>query len=239
MKLDLLHVAGQNNDIAMLHYRPKRPRGVALVAGHGYSSSKHNLDFLCGFLCGHGFDVLSLDFPGHKLGAGGGVLRGVDDCIDAMEAAVTYARASGLSTIYTMGHSLGAMTALMVAARDPKIAGVVSIATGYGRPTALASLQKAGTADFRSAYVDGAALPDLVRDVDTRYDELLPRLAGRPVLYVAAAHDAMVNRASVDELYGRAPDPKTLVVIDSDHTSAGEHARREVLAWLNELHPRS
>lgn len=239
MKLELLRVAGQNNDVAVLHYRPKRPRGVALVAGHGYSSSKHNLDFLCGFLSGHGFDAFSLDFPGHKLGASGGVLRGIDDCIDAMEAAVARARESGFKTIYTMGHSMGAMTALLAGARDPKIAGVVSIATGYGRPTALASLQRAGVADFRSAYVDGAPLPDLVRGVDERYDELLPRLAGRPTLFVAASRDAMVNRASVDELYNRAPDPKTLAVIDSDHTNAGENARREVLEWLNGLHPRN
>lgn len=239
MNLDLLRVPGQNNDVAVLHYQPKRPRDIAVVAGHGYSSSKHNLDFLCGFLCGHGFDVFSLDFPGHKLGAGGGVLRGVDDCIDAMEAAVTRAREGGVATIYALGHSMGAMTALLVAARDPSIAGVVSIATGYGRPSALASMQKAGVADFRSAYVDGAPLPELVRDVDARYDELLPRLAGRPALYVAASRDAMVNRASVDELYRRAPQPKTLAVVESDHTNAGENARREVLEWLNALHPRT
>ena len=239
MKLSLDRVVAAHNDVAVLHYEPRRPRNVSLVAGHGYSSSKHNLDFLCSFLAGHGFEVFSLDFPGHKLGASGGSLRGIDDCIDAMETVVARARALGTDALYTMGHSMGAMTALLTAARDPQIAGAIAIATGYGRPTALASLQRLGVTDFRSAYVDGVPLPELVGDVDARYDELLPNLAGRPCLYVAASRDAMVNRASVDELYRRAPDPKTIAVVESDHTNAGEFSRREVLEWLNALHPRA
>jgi fermentation-respiration switch protein FrsA (DUF1100 family) len=99
-------------------------------------------------------------------------------------------------------------------------------------------LQSKGVTDFRSGYVDGAALPDLVRGVDERFAQALPRLAGRPQLYVAARHDAMVSPRSVEDLFNRAHEPKTLVTIDSDHTYAGEHARAEVLQWLNALHPR-
>jgi fermentation-respiration switch protein FrsA (DUF1100 family) len=133
---------------------------------------------------------------------------------------------------------MGAMTALFTAASDPAIAGAIAIATGYGRPSALSSLQKAGATDFRSSYVDGVTLPDLVRDVDARYEALLPELAGRPALYVAADRDAMVRPASVRELYDRAPEPKTIVTIESDHTYAGENAKAVVLEWLNERHPR-
>ena len=67
---------------------------------------------------------------------------------------------------------------------------------------------------------------------------MLPRLAGRPALYVAASRDAMVNESSVRELYERAPEPKTFARIDSDHTYAGERSRGTVLEWLNALHPR-
>jgi esterase/lipase len=225
--------------VALLYYRPRRPRGIALIAGHGYSSSKHNLDFLCGFLSSHGFAVYSIDFPGHKLGASGGVLRGVDDCIDAMSAAVAYAAGRGDAAAYTMGHSMGGMTALFTAASLPDVRGAVAIATGYGRPSSLTSLRAAGATDFRSSYVTGVTLPELVDDVDARYAALLPRLAQRPVLYVAADRDAMVNERSVRELYDRAPDPKTFATIESDHTYAGEHARGTVLQWLNDLHPRA
>lgn len=239
MSVELLRVRAERNDVAVLHYRPRRSRGVSIVAGHGYSSSKHNLDFLCAFLASHGFGVYSLDFPGHKLGASGGTLRGIDDCIDAMRAVVGFAREHGGVPLYTLGHSMGAMTAVFTAAADPTILGVVALATGYGRPSALATLRAAGATDFRASYVDGVDLPTLVDGVDAYYERLLPRLAGRPALYVAAARDGMVSPASVRELFERAPEPKSFVTIESDHTYAAEHARGEVLQWLNALHPRA
>jgi pimeloyl-ACP methyl ester carboxylesterase len=234
----LYRVAADRNDVAVLWYAPRRSRGVCIVAGHGYSSSKHNLDFLCGFLASHGFGVYSLDFPGHKLGASGGTLRDVDDCVDAMAAAVRFARERGDARVYAMGHSMGGMTAIFTAALDPQILGAIVITTGYGRPTSLSALQRAGATDFRASYVVGATLPDLVAGVDERYARLLPALAGRPALYVAASRDGMVNPKSVRELYERAPEPKWFETIDSDHTYAGEHARSTVLQWLNERHPR-
>ncbi len=132
--VELFHLPAERNPLAVLWYEPRRPRGVSLVAGHGYSSSKQNLDFLCSFLASHGFGVYSLDFPGHKLGASGGELRGVDDCIEAMQRVVAFARERGDDDAYTLGHSMGGMTAIFTAALDVRILGTVAIATGYGRP---------------------------------------------------------------------------------------------------------
>lgn len=238
MPVDLLYARARNNDVAVLRYGSRRPRGVTIVAGHGYSSSKHNLDPLCSFLSSQGFNIFSLDFPGHKLGASGGKLRSVEDCIDAMQAVVEMARTIDDQPMYLMGHSMGAMTALFTAARDPRIDGVIAIATGYGRPSALAKLRAAGATDFRSSYVDGVDLSALVADVEELYGTELQKLAGRPTLYIAATKDAMVSQASVRELYDAAPDPKSFATIESDHTYAAEHARGEVLQWLNKLHPR-
>lgn len=236
--VELFNVAAERNRVAVLWYEPRRARGIAVVAGHGYSSSKHNLDFLCSFLAAHGFGIYNLDFPGHKLGASGGALRGVDDCVDAMAATVRFARERGDAGVYVLGHSMGGMTAIFTAALDAAILGTIAIATGYGRPTSLAALRQAGATDFRSSYVNGVSLPELVEGVDARYAAMLPRLAGRPALYVAASRDAMVNESSVRELYERAPEPKTFARIDSDHTYAGERSRGTVLEWLNALHPR-
>jgi hypothetical protein len=58
------------------------------------------------------------------------------------------------------------------------------------------------------------------------------------VLYIAAERDGMVQRKSVDELFDRAPEPKSFATVASDHTFAGDNSRAAVLAWLNELHPR-
>jgi pimeloyl-ACP methyl ester carboxylesterase len=236
--VNLLRIRAERNDVAVLEYEPRRPRGVSIVAGHGYSSSKHNLDFLCSFLASHGYAVYSLDFPGHKLGASGGELRGVDDLLDAMGSVVAYVRERSGGAIYAMGHSMGAMTSLFLAAQDPQIAGTIAITTGYGRPSAIDALQSKGVTDFRSSYVHGVSLPELVGGLDGRFADALPRLEGRPQLYIAARRDAMVSPRSVEELYERAPEPKHFITIDSDHTYAGDNARGEVLQWLNERHPR-
>lgn len=232
--VELFEVRAERNPVAVLWYRPRRPRNVCVVAGHGYSSSKQNLDFLCSFLSSHGYAVYSLDFPGHKLGSSGGELRGVEDCVDAMSRVVRFAQERGEDTVYTLGHSMGGMTALFTAALDERIEGAIAIATGYGRPTSLEALKRVGATDFRASYVVGVTLPELVAGVEARYDTLLARLAGRPCLYVAAARDGMVSPRSVADLYERAPEPKWLATIDSDHTYAGEHARATVLEWLNE-----
>lgn len=237
-KVELFRIRAERNPLAVLFYEPRRPRRVTVIAGHGYSSSKQNVDFLCSFLASHGIGVYSLDFPGHKLGASGGELRSVDDCIDAMREVVGFARErTAGDAIYTMGHSMGGMTAIFTAALDPSIAGTVAIATGFGRPTSLEALRRVGVTDFRSSYVVGVTLPELVAGVEDRYDELLPRLRGRYSLYVAASRDAMVSPRSVAELYARAPDAKTLATIESDHTYAAEHSRAVVLEWFEKQHP--
>jgi pimeloyl-ACP methyl ester carboxylesterase len=239
LRLDLRAVRTERGaNVAVLDYEPRRPRNVALAVGHGYSSSKHNLDFLCAFLASHGFHVLSLDFPGHKLGASGGRLESPTDLTDALAAVVADARARYTQTVYTVGHSMGATTALRTCAADPEIAGAVSIAAGYGRPDALESLAPGVRLDLRSAYVDGLTLQELAAQTAPLVDAALAGLAGRPVLYVAAEHDLMVSPGSARALFERAPEPKTMVAIESDHTTAGEKARGPVLAWLNERHPR-
>jgi uncharacterized protein len=238
MNVDLFRVDAGSNTVAVLGYEARRPRDVTLVAGHGYSSSKQNLDMLCAFLASHGFTVYSLDFPGHKLGSSGGRLNAASDLTGAMHAVVAAARARGAGTLYVMGHSMGATTALCTAGEDSSIDGVISIATGYGRPQALHALARGGVVDLRSSYVDGLALPELAAQWQPLLDAALPKLAGRPKLFIAAERDGMVARKSVDDLFDRAPEPKSFATVASDHTFAGDNSRAAVLAWLNERHPR-
>ena len=240
-RIDLCFTQTSSHRIAYLAYEPKRARGVGLVVGHGYSSSKQNLDLLCNFLASHGFATFSLDFPGHKLGTSLGTLRSLEDLVDAMQAVVDRAReALGAQTpIYTIGHSMGATTALLTAASNQDIAGVISIATGVGRIAALEALSTRGATDLRSAYVDGLALPELAVQVESRLVPALAALAGRPQLYVAADRDMMVARSSVESLFALAPEPKTMETVSSDHTYAGEASRSVILGWLNARHPRA
>jgi pimeloyl-ACP methyl ester carboxylesterase len=237
VSLDLLRVRSGKNDVAVLAYGPRRERGIGIVLGHGYSSSKQNLDGLASFLASHGFAIWSLDFPGHKLGASGGRLEAAADLIEAMSAVVEYARSS-TSILYAAGHSLGATIALICAARDPSLVGAIAIATGLGRPSVLDAFSERSV-DLRSHYVDGLTLPALFAELEPLLRDALPRLAERPQLYVAAERDMMVTTASAKALYDSAPEPKSFVTISSDHTYAGENARGSILAWLNERHPRA
>ncbi|HEY4439315.1 MAG TPA: alpha/beta fold hydrolase [Candidatus Elarobacter sp.] len=238
MNVSLHRVDAGFNRIAVLEYEARRARDVTLVVGHGYSSSKQNLDGLCSFLGSHGFGVYALDFPGHKLGASGGRLRSSDDLVDAMAAVVRFARERGATEVYTVGHSMGATTALCAAGADPTIAGAVSIATGYGRIAALDAFAARGVVDLRSSYVDGLTLQQLSAEWESLLDDALLGLAGRPLLVVGAERDAMVTKASVQGLFDRASEPKQLAFVDSDHTFAGDNSRATVLGWLSAMHPR-
>ena len=238
VNVELFRVNAGANTVSVLAYEARRPRGITIVAGHGYSSSKQNLDMLCAFLASHGFTVYALDFPGHKLGSSGGRLNSATDLTAAMHAVVATVRERGATTVYAMGHSMGATTALCTAGGDATIAGAISIATGFGRPAALDSLARGGVVDLRSSYVDGLALPELATQWQPLLEAALPQLAGRPVLYIAAERDGMVQRKSVEELFDRAPDPKTFAMVASDHTFAADNSRSAVLAWLNAMHPR-
>ncbi len=239
MNVALERVAYDRGSVVVLEYEARRPRSVALVVGHGYSSSKQNLDAMCAFLASHGFAVYSMDFPGHKLGASAGVLRDEHDLVASMAAVVAHARAHGHATVYTVGHSMGAMTALVAASRDTTIAGAISIATGLGRLESIEKLTLGGRVDLRSSYVDGLSLPELVVAMDAPLREALPLLAGRPVLVIAAQRDMMVTQANVRALFDGLAEPKTYAVVESDHTYAGENARSTILQWLGDRHPRA
>ena len=236
-KVELLHLDAQRNPLAVLKYEPRRSRRVCVVAGHGYSSSKQNLDFLCSFLASHGLGVYSLDFPGHKLGASGGELRGVDDCIEAMFRVVAFVRERSDDAIYTLGHSMGGMTAIFTAALDANVRGTVAIATGFGRPTSLEALRRVGVTDFRSSYVVGVTLPELVAGVEARYDGALAA-AGRQARSVyrskSRCDGQSAKRARAVRPRAGTEDPGN--DRQRPYLRSGT-SRAAVLEWFDERHP--
>jgi len=235
MNLTLDFLNAGNGRIATLFYEPSKPNGPTIVLGHGYSSSKQNLDFLAGFVAQHGFRVVTFDFPGHKLGASEGRLESFDTCMDTMRVVVDRVIERFGGEVYVGGHSLGAATALRICGGDPRLAGCISIATGRDIAANLESIKARGPLAYRGAYVDGIGLPDLLAQLSVEsLDAALDGIAGRPLLVVAAAHDLIAPRSQVEALYERASDPKRFVVIESDHTFAASNSKAAVLGWLRQ-----
>ncbi|MDE2573481.1 MAG: alpha/beta fold hydrolase [bacterium] len=235
MRLTLEFLAGGSHRIAVLFYEPPQPKGPTLILGHGYSSSKQNLDFLAGFVAQHGYRVAALDFPGHKLGASGGRLDSFAVCLEAMASVVEHVVQRFGDRVFVGGHSLGAATALRVCGADPRLAGCIAIATGRNAAGSFESLRARGPLALRAAYVDGASLPELLDQMSIEtLDAALDAIAGRPLLVVAAAHDLIAPRSQVQALYERASDPKSFAVVESDHTFAASNSKAPVLAWLRE-----
>ena len=196
---------------------------------------------MCSFLASHGYGVYSLDFPGHKLGASGGELRGVDDCVDANDGAVAaFARERGDGgPICTFGHSMGGMTAIFTAALDPRDSRRRSRSRpdtdGRRRSNRCRRIGASGF-PFLLRRGRGSAAPGSGRRSALCASAPFGRTAGA---LRCGGSDGMVSPSSVRELYDRAPEPKWLASVDSDHTYAGEHARAVVLEWLNARRPRN
>lgn len=121
--------------------RPRgEPRGVPVLLIHGLAMNRLALDFgeegrsLAAALAAEGFDCFALDLRGHgasRPGPGAPRRWTLDDYLDkdlpAAMAAV--AAATGEQRVALVGHSQGALLALMAAVRAPEaVAGVVAMA---------------------------------------------------------------------------------------------------------------
>src|SRR5690242_2287330 len=95
---------------------PRKP--VALLYAHGFTAGKYSLDGLASYLAGRGYEGLTFDFVGHKLGCSGGAMRHLSQATDNLAAVLAWLRrATDAEQIVLIGHSMGAAAALQVAAR--------------------------------------------------------------------------------------------------------------------------
>ena len=73
MRLENVTVPARGQDLCGLRYLPDtQRRDTALILAHGFTSGKYSLDSLASYLCARGYEALTFDFVGHKLGCTGG-----------------------------------------------------------------------------------------------------------------------------------------------------------------------
>jgi uncharacterized protein len=167
-------------------YVPSR-NGAAVLLSHGSGGSRGRVAAHVRMLARHGYGVLALDNPGnggsegHSNGLGDNAQPGLDAGIDYLvrRPDVDPRRIAGF------GVSLGGEVLLQAAARDRRLAAVVS--DGAARPTDSKEFNRVGVVERAMTWSAVQALrgvsgmrpsPSLVG--------IMPRIAPRPVLLVAS-----------------------------------------------------
>lgn len=188
---------------------------------HGSGSNRSHVARQAELVAEHGYGVLVLDLPGHGASDGHANLLGANaqPAIAAAFDWLTRRRGIRPDRIAGFGMSLGGEVLLEAAARDRRLTAV--IADGAER----ASDDRVLHVDAGLARVAGAAANQAIRAVSGMREapplvRLLPRVAPRPVLLIAAGgrpHEIPVNR-----VYRRAVGPSAVLwpVPEAGHTGA-------------------
>ena len=217
---------------------PAKEARATVVLCHGYPSNRSDTHPMLPFLREAGYDVLAFDF--RRLGESGGDMStiGLREPRD-LRGAVTYAKSRSDKPLAVLGISMGAATALMEAADDPRVAAVVAdspyavldvqVARRFGRGAV------AGVAGRYAGWLGGRLLGE--RTANASPLRAIPEIAPRPLLLIHGDADTLIPVEDSRALFAAAHEPKDLwIVPGSGHVQAfhdhpAEYAHR-VLTFL-------
>ncbi len=196
------------------------PQPVALVL-HGWSASASSMLPVASPLHVAGLHVLLLDARDHGRSDGGGV-SSMPGFADDVERALLWLRKDSRvepDRVVLVGHSIGAGACLLVAARDPRIAAVVSISS---MADAAAYMGQAMRRRGVPAIAISLLLREIERAVGMRFPEFAPMATiahlRMPVLLIHGAIDSVIPLADAQALHRAAPPGTDLLVVpDADH----------------------
>jgi hypothetical protein len=200
-------------------YVPSR-NGAAVLLSHGSGGSRGRVTAHVRMLARHGYGVLALDNPGngesegHSNGLGDNAQAGFDAGIDwlARRPDVDEHRIGGF------GLSLGGEVLLEAAARDRRLAAVVS--DGATRPMDAERVLQPGAVERAQRWLMGQAVRGVSgMEPSPSLVGIVPRIAPRPVLLVAGGGFPAEIRAS--RMYQRAGGENVAVwaLPDTGHTA--------------------
>lgn len=255
MKLETVAIRGRTQHLSALRYLPSRNRrGIALVLAHGFTSGKYSMDTLASYLAMRGYEGLTFDFVGHKLGGSGGSMETMAQAPDNFADALAYLRSvTEAESIVLIGHSMGAAAALATAAWEitklaspaligkevmpevegPPLAGIVCLCMGMEPSRGFDSAIGQAMVEQRSDYVEGAPALQLLREIDDLI-AAAGQIGSLPALFVAARQDVLVTVERVERLAAMAPN-SAVEMIESSHLEAPDRARPVIYSWLTQL----
>ncbi len=172
-----------------------------------------------------GYQVLLFSYRGHGSSQGNrsGFTYGARESRD-VDAAVSYlAEDKGISHIGAIGHSAGAVSVLLSAARNPRIGAVVAAAPF---PTVETVWETNCPAIFPRPLLEMTLrLSEVTRGYsreEVRPLDVVSRISPRPVFLLHGLEDARIRQEQARELFSAAQAPKQLWLVEgADHAEMG------------------
>jgi dipeptidyl aminopeptidase/acylaminoacyl peptidase len=166
---------------------------------------------------GAGYHVLLFSYRGHALSDGrkGSFTYGEAESRDVDAAVQFLAGAKGIRRIGLVGHSVGAASAILSAARNPQIGAVVAVAPF----NCVTEVWQTSRPFLVPSFVLDWALwvAEKTRGFDR--EEVCPlqvveRIAPRPLLVIHGTDDRRITEEQVRELFAAAEEPKSLWLVE-------------------------
>ncbi len=180
--------------------------GRVILALHGNSTARHCSTFVR--FAQAGFGVLAFDFRAHGLSEGERCTLGLQELLDA-EAALAWLHARPeVTAIGVWGSSMGAVTAIRLAARHPEVLAVVA---DSAFPTLESVLQRGPHPRLTALLMRWLVAAELgsqwaaLRPVDE-----IERIAPRPIFIIQGGDDELLPRNAAQTLYAAAGEPRRL-----------------------------
>jgi len=222
-------------------WMPKGAKGnPPVVILHGLGAGKaHMIDYIL-FAQAAGYPVLAIDFRGHGTSEASLTSIGYYESWD-VEAAMDFVRKRGAGDPVLWGTSMGAVAALLAAAEDGSVAGVIADAPfdTYRNTIRHHAKLMYGMSEFPLLTMAMPMIEERARfDVD-EVDSL--RAVGRihaPILFLAAAEDRRMDPAMVRTIYDAAAGPKEFWIIPGEgheSRSFGKEYQEKIQTFLAKL----
>jgi esterase/lipase len=165
-----------------------------------------------------------------------GIITDVKNAITMM-ATLPYV---DIDNIFLVGHSLGGWAAMVSAAQDLRVRGVIVIAEGTTLPEASEQVQVHLMNIIEHRFLKGISYQRALQDYKKMGDKLAAQnwiadISPRPILIIGGKKDAVISTQRVQTLYDAAQEPKDLILInEADHvfTQKRHELVEAVTHWL-------
>lgn len=180
-----------------------------------------------------GYHVLLFSYRGHALSDGriGNFTYGDAESRD-VDAAVRFLHdARGIRRIGVIGHSVGAVSAILSAARNPQVGAVVAVAPF----TCVAEVWQTNRPSVVPPFIMDWTMWVVEKSRGFKRDEICPlsvvdRIAPRPLLLIHGTSDQRITEEQVRRLFSAAEEPKSLWLVEGATHSGIRSPVLDVLA---------